>query len=318
MMNLFEALQLLKEGEPNINHKGINYRGYLYDAMQKYTNEETYVSFNDLFNCYSLNELQDLYDYLSSEYEGEEIGSSYRNKLNNSNDMWDAMNELMLPKEQEVSYDDLFNCFSLTKLQKLYNYLSDKYSDIDDLEESTKLEEASTNKSGYTLNFGAWRTGNGMSFGSKNELVSFLRSNYIDLETVITYCENVTNDFKNSMHKIDHSFIKDRDTQKKFFDKGYAKIVDVKNDDLEEFENKQLNESNNIDDDRKRIKYIVDIVNSLDNHLNTVNEISDSLSKKITKLYNMCSFLECIDEIKESTSGIGGAYTTKSIDIKPE
>ncbi len=227
MMNLFEALQLLKEGEPNINHKGINYRGYLYDTMQKYTNEETYVSFNDLFNCYSLNELQDLYDYLSSEYEDEEIGSSYRNKLNNSNDMWDAMNELMLPKEQEVSYDDLFNCFSLTKLQKLYNYLSDKYSDIDDLEE-----------------------------------------------------------FENKQ--------------------------------LEEFENKQLNESNNIDDDRKRIKYIVDIVNSLDNHLNTVNEISDSLSKKIAKLYNMCSFLECIDEIKESTSGIGGAYTTKSIDIKPE
>lgn len=220
MMNLFEALQLLKEGEPNINHKGINYRDYLYNAMQKYTNEETYVSFNDLFNCYSLNELQDLYDYLSSEYEDKEIGSSYRNKLNDSNDMWDAMNELMLPKEQEVSYNDLFNCFSLTKLQKLYNYLSDEYSNIDDYDE--------------------------------------------------------------------------------------------------EFENKQLNESNNIVDDRKRIKYIVDIVNSLDNHLNTVDEISDSLSKKITKLYNMCSFLECIDEIKESTSGIGGAYTTKSIDIKPE
>lgn len=301
---------VLKEYKSNINNKI-----ELWHEMFRYT-DEPFVLFKDLFNCYSINDLQDLYDYLSSEYKDEEF-TSYKGKLNSINELWDEMNKLV-PNEK-VAFNDLFNCYSLNKLKELYDFLSSEYFDIDDLEESTKLEEASTNKSGYTLNFGAWRTGNGMSFGSKNELISFLRSNYIDLETVITYCENVTNDFKNSMHKIDNSFIKDRDTQKKFFDRGYVKIVDVKNDDYdEEFESKQLTEGHDIVDDRKRIEYIVDIVNSLNKYVNNVDEISESLSNKITKLYNMCSFLESIDEIKESTSGIGGAYTTKAIDIKPE
>lgn len=301
---------VLKEYKSNINNKI-----ELWHEMFRYT-DEPFVLFKDLFNCYSIDDLQDLYDYLSSEYKDEEF-TSYKGKLNSIDELWDEMNKLV-PNEK-VAFNDLFNCYSLNKLKELYDFLSSEYFDIDDLEESTKLEEASTNKSGYTLNFGAWRTGNGMSFGSKNELISFLRSNYIDLETVITYCENVTNDFKNSMHKIDNSFIKDRDTQKKFFDRGYVKIVDVKNDDYdEEFESKQLTEGHDIVDDRKRIEYIVDIVNSLNKYVNNVDEISESLSNKITKLYNMCSFLESIDEIKESTSGIGGAYTTKAIDIKPE
>lgn len=301
---------VLKEYKSNINNKI-----ELWHEMFRCT-DEPFVLFKYLFNCYSINDLQDLYDYLSSEYEDEEF-TSYKGKLNSIDELWDEMNKLV-PNEK-VAFNDLFNCYSLDKLKELYDFLSSEYFDSDDLEESTKLEEASTNKSGYTLNFGAWRTGNGMSFGSKNELVSFLRSNYIDLETVITYCENVTNDFKNSMHKIDNSFIKDRDAQKKFFDRGYVKIVDVKNDDYdEEFESKQLTEGHDIVDDRKRIEYIVDIVNSLNKYVNNVDEISKSLSKNISKLYNICSFLESIDEIKESTSGIGGAYTTKSIDIKPE
>lgn len=211
--NLKESAKgILKEYNPNITNKD-----QLFSAMLKYT-EEPLVTFNDLFNCYSIDDLQDLYDYLSSEYEDDEF-PVYRGKINNKDEMWNAMNELILPHEQQVGFDDLFNCYSLDKLKDLYDFLSSEYSYLDDYDE--------------------------------------------------------------------------------------------------EFESKQLNESNNIVDDRKRMEYIVDIVNSLDDHLNTVNEISESLSKKIGKLYKMCSFLESIDEIKESTSGISGAYTTKAIDMTP-
>lgn len=203
----------LREYNSNINNKD-----QLYNEMLRYT-EEPLVSFTDLFNCYSTDDLQYLYDYLSSEYEDDEF-PVYRGKINNKDEMWNAMNELILPNEQQIGFDDLFNCYSLDKLKDLYDFLSSEYSYLDDYDE--------------------------------------------------------------------------------------------------EFESKQLNESNNIVDDRKRMEYIVDIVNSLDDHLNTVDEISESLSKKIGKLYKMCSFLESIDEIKESTSGISGAYTTKSLDIKPE
>ncbi len=204
---------VLKEYKSNIN------KDELWNEMLRYTDDNPHVSFNDLFNCYSINDLQDLYDYLSSEYEDEET-TPYEGKLNSTNDMWDAMNKLYLPEDQYVKFEDLFNCYSFDKLKELYDFMSSEYFDVDDYDE--------------------------------------------------------------------------------------------------EFESKQLNESNNIADDRKRMEYIIDIVNSLDDHLNTVDEISESLSKKIAKLYKMCSFLESIDEIKESTSGIGGAYTTKAIDIKPE
>lgn len=286
---------VLKEYKSNINNKI-----ELWHEMFRYT-DEPFVLFKDLFNCYSIDDLQDLYDYLSSEYKDEEF-TSYKGKLNSIDELWDEMNKLV-PNEK-VAFNDLFNCYSLNKLKELYDFLSSEYFDIDDLEESTKLEEASTNKSGYTLNFGAWRTGNGMSFGSKNELISFLRSNYIDLETVITYCENVTNDFKNSMHKIDNSFIKDRDTQKKFFDRGYVKIVDVKNDDLEEsIKLEKLSVGN-------KLQAIFD---KFDNNAKLIGFMLQFIDEDIIeKMYNE------IVSVEESTSGIGGAYTTKAIDIKPE
>ena len=286
---------VLKEYKSNINNKI-----ELWHEMFRYT-DEPFVLFKDLFNCYSIDDLQDLYDYLSSEYRDKEF-IPYKGKLNSIDELWDEMNKLV-PNEK-VAFNDLFNCYSLDKLKDLYDFLSSEYFDIDDLEESTKLEEASTNKSGYTLNFGAWRTGNGMSFGSKNELVSFLRSNYIDLETVITYCENVTNDFKNSMHKIDNSFIKDRDTQKKFFDKGYVKIVDVKNDDLEESVKLEKLSIGN------KLQAIFD---KFDNNAKLIGFMLQFIDEDIIeKMYNE------IVSVEESTSGIGGAYTTKAIDIKPE
>lgn len=61
--DLLDESKNLKEYNSNINNKD-----ELYNEMLKYT-EEPLVSFTDLFNCYSTDDLQDLYDYLSSEYE---------------------------------------------------------------------------------------------------------------------------------------------------------------------------------------------------------------------------------------------------------
>ena len=133
---IYNESKTLKEYNSNINNKD-----QLYIEMLKYT-EEPSVSFNDLFNCYSIDDLQYLYDYLSSEYEDDEF-PVYRGKINNKDEMWHAMNELILPNEQQIGFDDLFNCYSLDKLKKLYDYLSSEYSDIDDLEESVKLEKLS-------------------------------------------------------------------------------------------------------------------------------------------------------------------------------
>lgn len=206
---------VLKEYKSDINNKD-----ELWNELLRYTDNEEYVSFNDLFNCFPTDDLRDLYDYLSSEYEDEEI-APYEGTLNTNTDIWNAMTKLLLPEESEqVSFNDLFNCFSIDQLKTLYDFMSSEYFDVDDYDE--------------------------------------------------------------------------------------------------EFESKQLTESHDIINDRKRMEYVVDVVNSLDKYLNNVDEISESLSNKITKLYNMCSFLESIDEIKESTSGIGGAYTTKAIDICPD
>ena len=133
---IYNESKTLKEYNSNINNKD-----QLYIEMLKYT-EEPAVSFNDLFNCYSIDDLQYLYDYLSSEYEDDEF-PVYRGKINNKDEMWHAMNELILPNEQQIGFDDLFNCYSLDKLKELYDYLSSEYSDVDDLEESVKLEKLS-------------------------------------------------------------------------------------------------------------------------------------------------------------------------------
>ena len=128
--DLLDESKNLKEYNSNINNKD-----ELYNEMLKYT-EEPLVSFTDLFNCYSTDDLQDLYDYLSSEYEDDEF-PVYRGKINNKDEMWNAMNELILPHEEQVGFDDLFNCFSLDKLKDLYDYLSSEYEDYEDLDEAT-------------------------------------------------------------------------------------------------------------------------------------------------------------------------------------
>ena len=168
---------------------------------------------------------------------------------------------------------------------------------------SKKIEEASTNKSGYTLNFGAWRYGNGLSFASKNELVSWLRSNYIDLETKIIYNEDVTDNFKNAMHKINHSDIKNRDASKKLFDMGYIAIKDTKEDNIEEsIKLEKLSAGNKLQT----------VFDKFDSNIKLVSFMLKFIDEDIIeKMYNE------IAGVEEATSGIGGAYTTKSIDVLP-
>ena len=123
-----EESKHLKEYKSNINNKT-----ELWHEMFRYT-DEPFVLFKDLFNCYSIDDLQDLYDYLSSEYEDEEF-VPYKGKLNSIDELWDEMNKLV-PNEK-VAFNDLFNCYSLDKLKDLYDFLSSEYSDIDDLDEAT-------------------------------------------------------------------------------------------------------------------------------------------------------------------------------------
>ena len=275
------------------------------DLWTKFSNHYNgFIPVQDMSNYFSLDQFSEFVNWARKEAD---LDTDMETLYDNWEDAFAALNEINGDPENEVdsiSVENVFNFFSTSDLEEFWNWVETEYDlNEDELDESTKLEEASTNKSGYTLNFGAWRTGNGMSFASKNELVSFLRSNYIDLETVITYCENVTNDFKNSMHKIDNSFIKDRDAQKKFFDSGYVKIVDVKNDDLEEsVKLEKLSIGNKLQT----------VFDKFDSNIKLVGFMLQYIDEDtIEKMYNE------IAGVEEATSGIGGAYTTKAIDILP-
>lgn len=204
---------LLKEYNSNITTSD-----EIWNEMKRYT-DEAYVSFNDLFNCFSIDDLQDLYDFLSSEYEDEEL-TPYKGKLNNITELWNEMSELL--DDEKVSYTNLFNCFSFDKLKELYDFISSNYSELDDYDE--------------------------------------------------------------------------------------------------EFENNQLVESDDFSDEdliriRKMADHIEEYAKTLVSYVNKYDDIMPSIVRKIKKVY---SSMPDISEIKESTSGIGSAYTTKSIDIKPE
>ena len=82
-----EESKHLKEYKSNINNKT-----ELRHEMCRYT-DKPFVLFKDLFNCYSIDDLQDLYDYLSSEYEDEEF-APYKGKLNSIDELWDEMKAL--------------------------------------------------------------------------------------------------------------------------------------------------------------------------------------------------------------------------------
>lgn len=120
----------------------------LYSKIQKLLRDalldEDNISLNDLFNCYSINDLLDLYDFLSSEYDVEK----YNSNINSKSQLWNEFKKLLLDDLQEpenrekVSLDEICNCFSFEKIKELYDYLSSEYQDNwdkddEDLEEAT-------------------------------------------------------------------------------------------------------------------------------------------------------------------------------------
>ena len=105
------------------------------------------------------------------------------------------------------------------------------------------------------------------------------------------------------MHKVDNSFIKDKDAKKKFFDRGYVKIVDVKNDDLEESVKLEKLSIGN------KLQAVFD---KFDSNIKLVGFMLQFIDEDtIEKMYNE------IASVEEATSGIGGTYTTKAIDMIP-
>ena len=258
-MNLFENLQAMKEYNSNINNKD-----ELYNEMLKYT-EEPLVSFTDLFNCYSIDDLQDLYNYLSSEYEDDEF-PVYRGKINNKDEMWNTMNELILPHEEQVSFDELFNCFSIDKLKDLYDYLSSEYSDIDDLDESMKFEE---------------------SIEDMNSLTYLVDKYEISYEDIVKNLDKWLSD-----NEIVH-FVQD-----------YMNDHGIKyDDDLEESVKLEKLSIGN------KLQAVFD---KFDSNIKLVGFMLQFIDEDtIEKMYNE------IASVEEATSGIGDAYTTKSIDILP-
>lgn len=254
-----EESKHLKEYKSNINNKT-----ELWDEMIRYT-EEPLVSFNDLFNCYSTDDLQDLYDYLSSEYEDDEF-PVYRGKINNKDEMWDAMNELILPNEQQVSFNNLFNCYSLDKLKDLYDYLSSEYSDIDDLDESMKFEE---------------------SIEDMNSLTYLVDKYEISYEDIVKNLDKWLSD-----NEIVH-FVQD-----------YMNDHGIKyDDDLEESVKLEKLSIGN------KLQAVFD---KFDSNIKLVGFMLQFIDEDtIEKMYNE------IASVEEATSGIGGTYTTKAIDMIP-
>lgn len=136
-MELFESLSLMNEYKSDIDDKNM-----LYNEISKYV-ENLSVSFNDLFNCFSLDELQELYDYLYSEYET--YDSSLYMEIENKEDMRNALDKLLLPNKKQIELDDLFNCYSVDKLKKLYDYLSSEYGDYDIADKNIYFENDTEN-----------------------------------------------------------------------------------------------------------------------------------------------------------------------------
>lgn len=240
MMNLFENLQNIKENVTKLSNK---------ELIKKYVNKlsdeekEEYDVKNILTNLNSLSEDDDNVEDLAIaiqdalldddvEIEPANDGTSdwfiynesllkeYKSNITTGDELWNEMKRYT--DEAYVSFNDLFNCFAIDDLQDLYDFLSSEYFDVDDYDE--------------------------------------------------------------------------------------------------EFESKQLVESDDdVDNELNRIRrmadYIEEYAKTLNSYVNKYDNIMPSIARKIKKLY---SSMPDISEIKESTSGISGAYTTKSIDIKPE
>ena len=69
----------------------------------------------------------------------------------------------------------------------------------------------------------------------------------------------------------------------------------------------------------QKIEYIRDGLDSLESYVNKNGAIPANIGESLCEIYNAIDYIyEYTSSINEATSGIGGAYTTKSIDLIPK
>ena len=89
--------------------------------------------------------------------------------------------------------------------------------------------------------------------------------------------------------------------------------------DDEMYESKKIKtEAVSTEDVYRRIEYIRDALDTLESFVNKESSIPDNIGNILKQIYHLVDYIyEYTDTMKEATSGIGGAYTTKAIDMIP-
>lgn len=92
---------------------------------------------------------------------------------------------------------------------------------------------------------------------------------------------------------------------------------DLIEDELDESKNVKT-EAVSTEDAYRRIEYIRDALDTLESFVNKESSIPDNVGNILKQIYHLVDYIyEYTDTMKEATSGIGGAYTTKAIDMIP-
>lgn len=89
--------------------------------------------------------------------------------------------------------------------------------------------------------------------------------------------------------------------------------------DDEMYESKNVKtEAVSTEDAYRRIEYIRDALDTLESFVNKESSIPDNVGNILKQIYYLVDYIyEYTDTMKEATSSIGGAYTTKAIDMIP-
>ena len=92
---------------------------------------------------------------------------------------------------------------------------------------------------------------------------------------------------------------------------------DLIEDELDESKNVKT-EAVSTEDAYRRIEYIRDALDTLESFVNKESSIPNDIGNILKQIYHLVDYIyEYTDTMKEATSSIGGAYTTKAIDMIP-
>lgn len=299
-MNLFENLLNMHEVNKQIKTEANNDK-----LWSKFSNHyEGFVPIQDMTNYFSLHQFGEFVQWCRFEADLEyDYEKKYRDWDEALNDLYDACGS---PNTESIALEKVFTFFSNSDLEEFWNWVEMEYGlDDEEFVESKKVEEGATVKSSYTVNFGHWL--GSKSFASKQELVSFLRSHYVELSTKIIYNEDVTDKFKNCTYRVNRTDIENDEANKELFNKGYVAIKDVKENNVEE--SVELKESH-----ITSTKLLQEIIDNFDNPKEFLGFLIKFLDDSIIERM----YVDLFGDLEEATSGIGaGAYTTKAIDMIP-